>query len=104
MMRVPYNLQDHQTVSNSGNFTDLVGIYPDNIPFEVQLRIDPDRHGDGFFFTMFGPSVTAPDVQGISMRSGKDIFLLVEECREKWAEQIVNFNRPVPKPSGGMRN
>ena len=101
-MRVPYNLRDYQTVSNSDNFTNLVGIYPDNIPFEVQLRVDP--HRDGFFFLLFGPSVTVPDVQGISKRSAKDIFLLVEECRKKWAEQIVSLNQPVPKPTGGMRN
>jgi hypothetical protein len=100
-MSLQFNLRDHQTVSNSETFTDLVGIYPDNIPFDIQLRIDP--HRDGFFFLLFGPAVTLTDVQGISKRSEKEIFLLAEECRKKWTECVVSFSREASVSTGGIR-
>jgi hypothetical protein len=102
MMSLQFDLGKHRTVSNSGMFTNTVGIYPDNIPFDIQLRVDP--HRDGFSFLMFGPSVTVSDVQGVSMRSAKELFLLVEECRKAWADRIVDLTRAVTKATGGMRN
>jgi hypothetical protein len=103
-MTVQYDLQMHHTVSNSGLFTDLVGIYPDNIPFEIQLRVHP-HHPQGFFFELFGPAVTlVGDLQGISMHSPNDVFLFAKECREKWADHIVGLSRVVPRPAGGMHN
>src|SRR4051794_14710009 len=89
MMAHELDTATHKTVSNSGELTNFVPVYNDNISADIGLRII--RLGDGRFdFTLLGPLIKNADANLNGISSQKDIFAHVEICRQQWQRAVVN--------------